>query len=130
MQVRIDMHLCGGKLKSIAFFGDAEACEHAVKKSHRHVDEKVPECHKHLHAKKTEDGCCDDKEVVIEYLDITSISTSSYEILAKQFSLFLKPHFPNPEVVSSVFLKKTKYLNYKPPLIFTDIPVFIQAFLI
>lgn len=122
-------HFCGGELKSFALFGKAQACSHASVEDHQ--DENVPACHRHMASKKKDkDGCCDDKEIVIESLDITSIVNGFYKIAEHVWVALPIDVLQQDEEFKPVMLQRKKYLNYKPPLIFRDIPVLIQTFLI
>lgn len=129
MQLRVGMHLCGGELKDMALFGKAEACSHGAADAHE--DENIPACHRHLFAKKKKkDGCCNDLEVVIETLDITSVVSGYQKIVEQSWVALPIEWFQMEEVFKPAVLQRKKYLNYKPPLIFRDIPVLTQTFLI
>lgn len=123
------MHLCGGELQNIAFFAKAESCNH-VSKDHHVAKKNKSSCPFHSSTKKNKDGCCDDKELMLEFLDVTSVFGAPMQLSVHHGILFQLPQTSLNKVVLSILFKRPQYLNYKPPLIFKDIPVHIQSFLI
>lgn len=127
LSFNIGMHFCGESLKSLSLFNKAEPCEHSTMAAEHST---MKECPFHSQQRKSDkDDCCNDKEVKVEGQDIdTTISyfnfdfSPHFEFIAA-YAVSLLNHFQE-ETYSS------KFLNYKPPLIRTDIPVLVQTFLI
>lgn len=116
-------HYCGGELKSVAFFGQAEPC---------HADKEAKSCPFHPTSDKEQpekNDCCDDESEIIKLDE---------EIEIPQFDLELPEHqqlvavlLVTADLLSFSSDKKTlHYLNYKPPLIVRNLPVSLQTFLL
>lgn len=127
LSFNIGMHFCGESLKSFALFGKAVPCEHSpLAENHSGMKD----CPFHSQQKKSDkDDCCKDKEVKVEGQAIDT--TISY------FNFDFSPHFEFIAAYAvsllNLFQEKTyssKFLNYKPPQMRTDIPLLIQTFLI
>lgn len=127
----VDMHYCGGKLKTTSFFGKARVC-HQVKRAKTSNSEECP-----IHFQSREQGCAVDKANCCQnkllYLQLDqdqnlqlegpAVSKPLLQFVAAFaqafFNLDIKP------VRQAVF-----YAAYRPPLIFRDIPVLTQSFLL
>lgn len=126
MSFNIGMHFCGESLKSLSIFDKAVPCKHHQALQH----EAMPECPLHPQSEQTsEDDCCNDKQVKVEGQDIDTTFNS--------FNFDLSPQLEFVAAYAAALLNlysesnhSSRFLNYKPPLIKTDIPVFIQTFLI
>ncbi len=130
--IAVDMHYCGGELKSVSFFGKAKTCHDMVKKQ----PATMPNCphHKKTSTKKpgcTEDkNCCSNKTLLLQ-------SEGEQQLLSSDF-VFSKrtKHFVAAFV--QVFLANNynkvntsvSYTHHKPPLISRDISVLFQTFLL
>ncbi len=108
----VHTHYCMGEIKDVALNGIAEACA---------MDKMVEE-------KGVESMCC--SETLEEYqLDDLNKVSFSYEppvLHAQEIQLL------ELAIVQShdLLVKSPKYLFYKPPLIYLDIPIQVQSFLI
>ncbi|MEQ8706006.1 MAG: hypothetical protein RIC19_18900 [Phaeodactylibacter sp.] len=125
----VDMHFCKGELKSISFWGKAPSC-------HEQATAKIT-CphHQKMMADKGEaalkkSNCCDNHTVQVEAEHERQTQTSGELELKPSSQQFLLAYtcaflLPQPAILSS-----TRYQHYKPPLIYTDIPVLTQSFLL
>lgn len=121
----VSMHLCGGQLKDIAFFGEAEPCSHADPRN-----EELPPCHAHLAAEAEEEKpCCQDRKIEIETVDEDYLN-SSFTQYTTGLYVIAAPPTRDIQSPSSADILHPDYLFYKPPLLFRDIPVQKQSFLI
>lgn len=128
--VAADLHFCGGELKGFSLLGEAKSC---------HEQEAVaarPACHQAAHneslpaaADACQQDCCHN-ELVFAQLD------GDFTPPAKAVSGDLMPL--QPVLVSAVRISGAQgvpapqryYLSYKPPRLFSDIPVITGSFLI
>lgn len=127
LSFNIGMHFCGESLKSFSLYDKAEPCEHSPLAEYHSG---MKDCPIHSQQKKSEkDDCCNDKQVKVEGQDMDTTISS--------FSLDFTPHFEFIAAYAvsllNLFQEETyssKFLNYKPPQMRTDIPLLIQTFLI
>ena len=122
--VAVGMHLCGGKLQDITFFGNEADCPMEEK-------QKLPACHKAPHTSNSdEDTCCDDETIVLATGDqaanpkaVIKPSTQDLTFAATLFVVLGQLFFSEPAT-------EPGYLAYASPPIVRDIPVFVQSFLL
>jgi hypothetical protein len=110
----VNVHLCRGKVNSIALFAKAEACA---------MEKQVPPCHKH-NAKP----CCEDQTVVHEGDDFSW--SSSVMTSAPALTAVISPAVIIAEIIPSVSFARTHFVEYSPPLPFTDLTVTFRTLLI
>lgn len=128
----IDLHYCKGELKSFSLVGKAKSC-HAKKiiKSHCVLSKKSCPMARFQKAKKGlhKKGCCSNK----------SIKLKSNTYPKKHKTLELNPvqlqfitAFTQVFIFKITGLSKAKipHIAYEPPLLYKDIPVLAQSFLI
>lgn len=116
--ITVNMHLCGGRVQSVAVFTKAQPCMELIKA-----------CHETKHVSKQK-GCCEEKSIVFkgketnaEVKDATSLSPS-FSIIGVVLPVLYSIRTLDPSVVA------IRYAHYKPPLPKRDITVFVQSFLI
>ena len=116
--VTINLHLCAGKVQSIALFEKAQPCKDVRKPCHGTEH----------HAKKN--GCCEEQSIVIEGKDTTAVVktaaqvTPSFNLIAVILPVLYSIIHVDPVAAAP------RYAHYKPPLIERDINVLVQSFLI
>ncbi len=125
MNFHFGVHFCGGELKSMALFGKAQPCAHAA-----HDGEDVPACHSSKSEESDSKGCCDDREYLMEALDITTTVDQYWNGFNTQLQIIVPPLVELGSWAQVEPKVDPAYLNYKPPLIRRNIPVLIQSFLI
>lgn len=121
--VAVGVHVCGGELRDITFFGAKADCP--MDKPQK----KAPACH--APQQNADDAaCCVDHQVVLERLNatdehktVTLNKLQDIKFIAAVKAVIL--HF----FASEVELKPT-YALYESPPIARDIPVLVQSFLI
>jgi len=125
MQLHVGTHFCGDDLKSLAFWGKATPCAHAAKSN-----DHPPSCHSSKSDDDYSKGCCNDKELDLWSIDITT-SITEFNFDFSTFSDTYLPPFINEQVqlISSSF-QSPAYFKYKPPLIRQNLIVAFQSFLI
>jgi hypothetical protein len=109
----VGIHHCGGQVKHVALFSNAEACE---------MERDVPPCHR-----SQATSCCDDVTVVHEDQDFSS-SASSVDL-----PLVVAEAAPlGPVVLAEVIPATTPsfFRFYDPPILKTNRPASLQVFLI
>lgn len=118
-------HYCGGELKSVALFAEAEPC---------HQNKQMKSCP--LHGAMPEDGtatasskgCCDTVTDFLKVEDEQVEASLSFDLL----------DYPALVAVLAVVVgweptveddKTLQYFTYQPPLLVYDLPVSLQTFL-
>mgnify|MGYP005749688397 FL=1 len=119
----VGMHICGGELRDVTFFGVEAECPMEKEK------QKLPPCH--AAKQETDDkSCCEDHQVIVERLDIA--------VKHKEFSINKLQDIKFIAAVKAVILQwfapeadlKPAYALYESPPLARDIPVLVQAFLL
>ena len=114
--VTVNLHLCAGRVQSVALFVKAEPCKE-VQKS----------CHGTEHRSK-KNGCCQEKSILLKGKESTA------EVKASVIPSFNLITVILPVLCSVIDLDSSvaapAYAHYKPPLIEHDITVRVQSFLI
>lgn len=127
----MDMHYCGGELKSVSIFGKAKTCHEMTKK-----DAAMKDCHHHkkMMSEKedcSEDkNCCSNKTVIIQSDQDQQIQSVDFVVSKelKQFVIAYVTVFFSDN--STLERQKSTFALYKPPLISRDISVLNQTFLL
>jgi len=115
-----DLHFCQGHLKSVSLIGKAKSCHTVVKKK---------ACH-HNPVASTKKSCCDNQTVLVD-LDTDYVKNKSVELSKNNVVSWLAVLSDySITVFEDRFQHNDHYKNYKPPLLYKDIPVFVQSFLI
>ena len=129
----MDMHYCGGELKSVSFFGKAKTCHDMA------GDNETPMMKDCLHHKKMmaekkgcseERNCCSNKTVHLQSDQNQEIQTNDFAVIKelKQFVIaYVAVFFLSDFNIES---DSASYSQYKSPLILRDIPVLTQSFLL
>jgi hypothetical protein len=118
----INSHFCKDQLKDIRVFFKADDC---YKKYYAQKTKKA--CH--VKKQSCENNCCKNTS---EYYKLD---------LDQQLNSFDFKAFESPQLIATLWVilnfkltitdsKSTDYLNYKPPLIVSDLPVDLQTFLL
>lgn len=128
----MDMHYCGGELKSVSFFGKAKTCHDMAGKSETPTKD-CPHQKKMAAEKKgcSEDkGCCSNKTVQLQSDQDQKVQTNDF-VVSKQLKQFVIAYvavfFANDFGLQR---EVANFSHYKPPLIQRDIPVLNQTFLL
>ena len=126
----LDMHYCGGRLKSVGFFHQAKACtgemDTSVKPACRHTA-KTAHCPAPSFQKKK---CCQNRTVHVESVQDLAVQGSNATIsrpLQQFVAAFVQVFFTLPVEPSR---QSIPVEQYRPPLIPRDIPVLTQSFLL
>jgi hypothetical protein len=128
----IDMHYCGGELKSISFFGKAKTC-HDMAGENEAPMKNCPH-HKKMMAEKTscseDKDCCSNKTVLLQSDQDQKIQTTDF-VISKEFKQFLIAYVLVFCMNDFDFKRESaNFAHYKPPLIQRDISVLNQVFLL
>lgn len=122
--ISVGMHLCGGELEDLSFFGAKVDCPMEQQK------ETVPACHKVPASGDNATDCCDDHTLVFEHSD--SVQHLKAQLLTKTVDLKFVAAFK--VVILRLFAPEaaveSTYAYYNPPPIARDIPVLVQSFLL
>lgn len=125
--IMVSKHYCQGELKNFALFVKAKQC-HDVR-----VHKTKTQCHPERNTcqkseKKEGRKCCENKTVFLETDDF--ISTMASPKVNPEFQLIAVAFILYNDLLFSTEKRFVKFLNYKPPLIESDIPVLVQSFLL
>jgi len=129
----IDLHYCQGNVKSFSFFGKAKSCHVEVNESH--CSKKKKACHMTAPSMEQEQSgdckkdCCSNKSFEISPdIDAEKIQIERLTIPQLQFvSVFVEVFILGHADLSKLHIP---HLNYIPPILNRDIPIFIQSFLL
>lgn len=126
----VDLHYCGGQLKSISLLGKAKSC-------HENTTHKVmPPCPHHQKLMEQNGStaldtkhCCENKTVHVQSDQDQNIQQvkAAVEVLSPSFVLAYVLTF---HTLSTSEVDTPTFAQYKPPLISRDIPVLTQSFLL
>ncbi|MEJ8800504.1 HYC_CC_PP family protein [Pontibacter sp. H249] len=119
----VGMHICGGELRDITFFGIEADCPMEKEK------EVVPPCHAPKQAADDE-ACCEDHQVIAERLDVAAKH--------KALSFNKLQDLQLMAVIKAVVLQfytsdadpEPRYALYESPPLVRDITVLVQSFLL
>ncbi|AKD03956.1 hypothetical protein POKO110462_18025 [Pontibacter korlensis] len=118
----VGMHICGGELRDVTFFGAEAECPMEKPK------EEIPPCH--APDQEADENCCQDHQVKVERLDVAAkdkpVSLNKLQdikFIAAVKVLVLQWFAPEVEL-------KPAYALYESPPLARDIPVLVQSFLI
>jgi hypothetical protein len=109
----VGIHHCGGQVKQVALFSNAEACE---------MERDVPPCHRALAT-----SCCDDVTVVHEDQDFSG-SAPSFDLPVAVADVAPLGSLALAEVIPAT--TPSFFCFYDPPILKTNRPASLQVFLI
>jgi len=121
--IPMDMHYCGGQLKSVAFFGKARRCSELAVPAKGCQFHQVPSQAEPTLARKK---CCTDKTAFLELDQNKEISPVPQLSAPQQLLLtaYVLVNWWSPTAASN----EVAFHRYKPPLPPRDIPVWVQSF--
>lgn len=122
----VNTHYCQGELKALSLFVHARDCQ--KDDTHRACSPAKDSCSKHDHEKSND--CCNDQS------DYHKLDQDQQVQQSMQLELI-----KNPVLLGAIFVifnitlpswntDSNKYLTYQPPVVFRDIPVLQQSFLL
>ena len=126
----LDIHYCRGHIKSISFLGEAPSCHQVLQSSqqiscpfHQQMMMENANC------SIDEKDCCEnktfhievDKDLQIQTIDLPTLHQHFEIAFTASLALFQKNDFSQTLVI---------FEHYKPPLLFWNLPVLIQSFLL
>ena len=110
----VDVHVCGGSVKAVAFLEEADGCGH----------QQLPPCHRALVK-----GCCENETISHEGEGFKS-SLVKISIAPSPSIDIEQPTVLLAEIIPAAPVSQTQYYNYDPPLRSTDRTIDLQVFLI
>lgn len=131
ISLTIDMHFCKGKINNVNLIGKAKSCHEQNVDSTTHGCQILESnCH-NISKSNTQiacDGCCENKTIVTEKVENFIISQQfKIEDLNITLIAFVEDLCFSNESKDSQFLK---YKNHIPPILYKNMPIFIQSFLL
>jgi hypothetical protein len=116
MGVTINLHLCAGQVKSVAFFTKAQPCQDLQKS-----------CDDARHHLKS-NGCCEEESIALKGNE-TNAEVKTPTSLSPSFNL-LVVILPVLYYFTGIdySIATPRYAHYKPPLIKRDITILVQSF--
>jgi len=121
--ISVGMHLCGGKIQDLNFFGKAEHCPMEQKQ------DVLPPCHQPQKKQVKNTSCCENHNFVVQRLDagtdtkIALHKAADLKLLAAIKVVILQLYAPEKATAPA-------YVLYTSPPLARDIPVLVQSFLI
>ena len=116
----VNKHYCQNQLKNIALFSKAKSC---------HDINKVSSCPLHNNHQNEDKGCCDEETDFIKS-DEEFVMTSSDFVDLEQPAVLATIYILLQLELPSFDANTLHYLTYKPPIVFRDIPVLLETFLL
>lgn len=127
VSISVDLHYCQGRIKSFNFAGKAKNChEIAASRSCPHHASAKQETARGCCLQKK--GCCSNKTLHAQLLQDRFQASSDFKLGGNGPTLFI-PTMAWASPVQESF-PEPPYRNYKPPLIYRDIPILVQSFLL
>ena len=127
----VDMHFCGGHLKSFNLFGKAKGCYEMTEASN------VETCsNDQMNMEQNDDcsiqkkNCCDNKTLDFQFdqdQQVQTVDLSISQPLQQFITAYVAVFFFNDFQIES---DKTSFAHYKSPLIARDFHVLYESFLI
>jgi hypothetical protein len=117
------MHLCGGKLRDLSFFGQAPACPMEQKQS------ALPPCHAPPEDQKQKQ-CCEQHQLVLQGIDEVSNTKTQHLTKAPELKVLAAVQAFIRHFMAPAGDPKPAYALYASPPIARDIPVLVQSFLL
>jgi len=134
----MDVHYCGDEIKSIGFFGEAEACdmhkETTPEPSHAccHASakkEEIKTCHKSGTSQLEKGECCHNETICIG-VDGDFDSIKIVDGLNQESFVFTALFIYNSFAITTVKENRLDFLHYSPPTLTEDIAILHQVFII
>ncbi|GAA0874897.1 hypothetical protein GCM10009118_13050 [Wandonia haliotis] len=128
--VSMDVHFCGGELKSFNFFGEADACEmQEPKKDYNRSccdSEQIKENQQCEHSSELQNNCCHNETFSIDVSDSFEVDYFTLNLSQSPVYIPLNCHF---QLTFSEIKSELNYFHYyHPPPIDQDIQVLYQVF--
>ncbi|WP_266204863.1 HYC_CC_PP family protein [Pontibacter kalidii] len=120
----VGMHICGGELRDVTFFGAEADCPMDMEKPVK----KAPACHTPP-SDADDEACCADHQVIVERLDVAELKAinlhklQDIKFIATVKAVILLWFAPEADL-------KPTYALYESPPLARDIPVLVQSFLL
>ena len=127
MGLTVDMHYCGGDMKSYSLLGDAESCY--AKGDMVCYSERADDSHEHQECNIQRKKCCENRTFVVqpvENLNIPVTSNSLVDIQELYTITFTYESDPDSKYFDNLFIDR----DYRPPILLRTTPVLLQSFLI
>jgi len=127
MGFAVDMHYCGGKMKSYNFFGDAKSC-YATGDMVCYAD-KADDAHEHQQCNLQRKKCCENRMFVVQPVENQNIplfNSSTDDDQELHTVLYSYELDPDAKYFENTFIER----DYRPPLLLRTTPVLLQSFLI
>lgn len=115
----VDMHFCCNQLVDMAILGKAKPCDKKIKDN---TDQSSKRC------LVIDQNCCSDKTFIKEGDD--SIKTASFKLDAKTIVFINAFHYSYKNLFEGLEENVTPFREYAPPLIWKNILVLHETFLI
>lgn len=112
--VTVNMHYCGGRIRSVAFYAKADACQNESA----------------CHTERTR-GCCAEKSFVLKAGENTLNPQTFFQTHPVFVGLYaILPVLYDIGTVTSTSSIRADYSFYRPPILHRTSSVFLQIFLI
>jgi hypothetical protein len=121
----VGMHLCGGELRDITFFGAEAECP-----MEQQQNNKKPACHKSPEDSESDNTCCQDNKVVVDRVDVLSHASdiTIHKLQDVKFLAIIKSFVINFFSINKQ--QNPAYAFYESPPLARNIPLLVQSFLL
>lgn len=124
----LDIHLCGGQIKSFSLHGQAKSCHE--------IGDQVKVCSLHAaladnkQASVIKKSCCQNKSFEVLYDQDLQNVTTNFSVSSK-VGEFIQDFFPiHRDKASLQIVLEKSFQLYKPPPLIRDVPLQVQSFLL
>ena len=123
----MDIHFCKGKIADVSVFGKAKSCKMLAEKEGN--SSKVCQNDSNNHRDNIKKGrCCYNETIAVDVTD--ELANTDNSTLSHAQLSFVTAFFASTYHLFFAKQKKIEYLSYSPPLIYKDIQVLDQVFII
>jgi hypothetical protein len=122
--ISVGLHLCGGKIHDLSFFGQAADCPMEQKQ------QALPPCHTSKESLNAEKQCCEQHQLVLSGVDDLAAHKTQLLTKAPDLHLLAAVQAFIRQLLAPVAAPNPAYALYASPPIARDIPVLGQSFLL
>ncbi|ARS34536.1 HYC_CC_PP family protein [Pontibacter actiniarum] len=123
--VAVGMHICGGEVRDVTFFGAKADCPMEQKQQ-----KKLPPCHAAKEQKADNNACCQDHQLQVKELGDAFSHKITTLTQYQQLQLFAVVKAVVLQFYTSQEAEAPRYALYKSPPLARNIPVLVQSFLL
>jgi hypothetical protein len=118
----VGLHLCGGKVRDLSFFGQATDCPM------EHKEQALPPCHAPKEDQSPEKKCCEQHQLVLDSIEEATGNQAQLLTKTQELQVLAAVQVLIRHLWAPATGPKPAYALYASPPIARDIPVLVQSF--